>query len=124
MIDDFDTIDLIGVGLILFIVLASAVLILAGATAPGRQPAEPPAANWTIERVDVGQVNVTHAGGEPVDASNLVVSVAGVERAPGRADVLTEGEALTIPARAGQRVALYWVGSRDERALLDEWQAP
>lgn|GEM_PF-993558 len=124
MLDDVRTIDLIGVGLVLFIVLALAVLLLAGATAPGRQPADPPVANWTIERVDVGEVTVTHAGGEPVDASNLVVSVAGVERSPGRADVLTEGDALTIPARTGQRVALYWVGGRDERTLLREWQAP
>lgn len=124
MIDRIRTIDLIGVGLVLFIVLALAVLVLAGATAPGRQPVEPPAANWTIERVDVGHVNLTHAGGEPVDASNLVVSVAGVERSPGRADVLTEGESLTIPSRSGQTVRLYWVGGRDERTLLDEWQAP
>lgn len=124
MIDDVRTIDLIGVGIVLFIVLAVAVLVLAGATAPERQPTEPPAANWTIERVDVGEVTVTHAGGEPVDAANLVVSVAGVERSPGRSDVLREGDALTIPARSGQRVALYWVGGRDERTLLREWQAP
>ena len=124
MIDDERILDLIGVVVVVIIVLAVAVLILAGATAPSRQPAEPPAANWTIQRVDVGQVNVTHAGGEPVNASRLVVSVAGVERSPGRSDVITEGESLTVPARSGQHVQLFWVESRDERTLLDEWQAP
>ena len=124
MIDDDRLIDVVGVIVAVFVVLAVAVLVLAGATAPSRQPAEPPAANWTIERVDVGRVNVTHAGGEPVDASELVVSVAGVERSPGRSDVLTEGEALSVPARSGQHVQLFWVESRDERTLLAEWQAP
>lgn len=124
MIDDDRLIDVVGVVVVVFIVLALAVLLLAGATAPSRQPAEPPQANWTIERVAVGQVNVTHAGGEPVNASKLVVSVAGVERSPGRSDVLTEGESLSVPARSGQHVQLFWVESRDERALLAEWEAP
>ena len=124
MIDDDRLIDVVGVVVAAIVVVAVAVLILAGATAPSREPVQPPQANWTIERVDVGHVNVTHAGGEPVDASKLVVSVAGVERAPGRSDVLTEGESLTVPARTDQRVQLFWVGSRDERALLGEWQAP
>jgi hypothetical protein len=124
VIDDDRMIDVVGVVVAVFVVLAVAVLVLAGATAPSRQPAEPPAANWTIERVDVGTVNVTHAGGEPVDAGELVVSVAGVERSPGRSDVLTEGEALTVPARSGHRVQLFWVESRDERTLLAEWRAP
>lgn len=124
MIDDERLIDVLGAIVAAVVVLAVAVLILAGATAPSREPAQPPAANWTIERVDVGQVNVTHAGGEPVDASKLVVAVAGVERSPGRSDVLTEGESLRVPARSGQRVQLFWVGGRDERALLAEWRAP
>ena len=124
MIDDDRLLDLVGVVVVAIIVLAVAVLIIAGATAPSRQPADPPEANWTIERVDDGQVNVTHAGGEPVNAAELVVSVAGVERSPGRTDVLTEGESLTVPARPGQHVQLFWVESRDERRLLDEWQAP
>lgn len=122
--NDDRLIDVVGAVVVLLVVVAAAVLVLAGATAPSRQPAEPPDANWTIERVGVGTVNVTHAGGEPVDASQLVVSVAGVERSPGRSDVLTEGESLEVPARSGQRVALYWVASRDERALLAEWRAP
>jgi len=124
VIDDDRLIDVVGVAVALFLVAAVAVLVLAAATAPSRQPTEPPSANWTIERVDVGTVNVTHAGGEPVDASKLVVAVAGVEHGPGRSDVLTEGESITVPARSGQRVELFWVGARDERTLIDEWQAP
>lgn len=124
MIDDDRLLDVVGIVLVVFIVIAVAVLILAGVTAPSRQSAEPPEANWTIERVDDGHVNVTHAGGESVDATKLVVSVAGVERAPDRSDVITEGESLQAPARSGQYVRLYWVGSRDERTLLAEWVAP
>lgn len=124
MIDDDRILDVVGAVLVVIIVLAVAVLVLAGATAPQRELPEEPAANWTIERVAVAEVNVTHAGGEPVDASQLVVSVAGVEHPPGRSDRLTEGESMTIPARSGQSVKLFWVAGRDERILLAEWVAP
>jgi len=123
-IDDDRLIDVAGVIVVVFIVLALGVLVLAADTAPTRDAVQPPDANWTIERVGVGDVNVTHAGGDPVDASDLVVSVAGVERGPGRSDVLTEGESITVPARSGQEVKLYWVGERDDRTLLAEWVAP
>lgn len=124
MIDDDRLVDVVGVVVAVLVVAAVAVLILAGATAPSRQPADPPEANWTIERVDVGQVEVTHAGGEPVDATELVVSVAGVERSPGRSDELTEGDSIRASARSGQSVELFWVSGRDERVLLAQWEAP
>lgn len=122
--NDDRLLDAVGVIVGAFLVLALVVLALAFVTAPGRQPADPPEVNWTIERVDVGTVEIVHAGGDRVNASNLVVSVAGVERGPGRSDVLTEGEAITVPARSGQHVQLFWVERRDERALLAEWNAP
>lgn len=124
MVADDRVSDLVGLALVGFVVLAVAVVVLAAVTAPSRQLPEPPDAEWTIERVDVGEVEIVHAGGEPVDASQLVVSVAGVERSPGRSDRLTEGEVLRVPARAGQQVELYWVAGRDERVLLAEWRAP
>lgn len=124
VIDDDRLIDVAGAVVALIVVAAIAVMILAGATAPTRQPAEPPQADWTISRVDEGQVAITHAGGEPVDADELVVSVAGVERATGRSDRLTEGESIQVPARAGQEVRLFWVAGRDERLLLARWEAP
>lgn len=124
MIDDDRLIDVVGVVLVVLIVMALAVIVLAGATAPSRDLGEPPAANWTIERVSDRYVNVTHSGGDPVEASDLVVSVAGVERGAGRTDRITEGEAMTVPARSGQEVRLYWVAGRDERVLLEQWDAP
>lgn len=124
MIDDDRLIDVVGVVVAVLVVLALVVIVLAGATAPSRDLGESPDADWTIERVSDRNVNLTHAGGEPVSAADLVVSVAGVERGAGRSDQLTEGEAITVPARPGQEVRLYWVAGRDERVLLDEWQAP
>lgn len=124
MIDDEQVLDLVGVVLVVFIVAAIAVLALAGATAPERTPPEQPSANWSIERTGPAEVAITHAGGEPVDASELVVAVAGIERSPGRSDVLTEGDEIRASARSGQTVQLFWESSRDERALLAEWEAP
>ena len=124
MIDDDRLIDVVGVVLVVLVVLALVVIVLAGATAPSRDVGERPDADWTIERVNERQVNIIHAGGGPVSAADLVVSVAGVERGAGRSDEMTEGEAITVPARQGQEVKLYWVAGRDERVLLEEWQAP
>lgn len=124
MIDDDRLIDVVGVVVVVFIVLALAVIVLAGATAPSREVGDAPGGNWTIERVNDRQVNVTRAGGEPVSASDLVVSVAGIEHGPGRSDRLTDGEAMTVPARPGQEVRLYWLAGRDQRVLLKEWRAP
>lgn len=124
MIDDDRLIDVVGVILALLVVAAIGVLVLAGATAPSRQPAESPQVDWSISRVDDAHVDIAHAGGEPVDADQLVVSVAGVERAVGRSDRLTEGEEFRVPARSGQEVRLFWVAGRDERLLLARWEAP
>lgn len=124
MIDDDRLLDVVGVVLVVFIVLAIAVLALAGATAPEWTTPEEPAVNWTIERTGPAGVAITHAGGEPVDASELVVAVAGIERSPGRSDVMTEGDSIQASARPGQSVELYWESSRDERVLLAEWEAP
>ena len=124
MIDDDRLIDVVGVVVVLLVVAMVGVLLLAGATAPTRQPAEPPQTEWSISRVDEGHVAITHAGGEAVDAEQLVVSVAGVERGPGRSDRLTEGDSFQVPARAGQEVRLFWVAGRDERILLTRWEAP
>lgn len=124
MIDDDRLLDVIGVVLVVLIVVSVAVLVLAGSTADERDPGEPPDVDWTIERVGPGAVNITHAGGEPVPAGELIVSVAGVERATGREDVITEGEAITVPSRPGQEIQLFWVAGRDERVLLDAWEAP
>lgn len=124
MIDDDRLLDVIGVAVIAFILLAVVVLVLAGATAPSREGIAPPDTDWTIERADGSHVRIVHAGGEPVDASRLVVSVAGVERSPGRSDRLAEGDAVVVPATPGQTVELYWVSGRDERVRLKRWQAP
>lgn len=124
MIDDDRLLDVVGAVVVVIIVVAIAVLALAGATAPERELPEKPGASWTIERTGPAEVAITHAGGEPVDASELVVSVAGVERGPGRSDLLAEGDSIRVPARPGQSIELFWVAGRDERVLLEEWEAP
>lgn len=124
MIDDDRLLDVVGVALVAFIVLAVAVLVLAGATAPERQLPDRPEANWTIERTGPAEVVITHAGGDPVAADELVVGVGGVERSTGRADELTEGDSIAVAARTGQPVRLYWIAGRDERVLLAEWDSP
>ena len=124
MTDDDRTVDPILVVFVAFIALAIGIIVLAGATAPGRETVEPPSANWSITRVDAGHVNITLESGGPVDASKLVVSVDGVEHGPGRSDTLTPGESITAPAGHGERVQLLWLVSRDRQVPLEEWKVP
>lgn len=114
----------IGVALVLFIVVALAIVILAAATAPSREGTPPPSANWTLQKVDSGQVTITLSSGGPVNASRLVVAVEGVEHGPGRHDTLHVGDSLTEPARSGDSVELLWLPAEDQRTLLAKWTVP
>ena len=124
MVDDDRVIDVVGLAVVALVVLFLAVLGLAFATAPSRQPTAPPDANWTIHRVDAGHVEIVHAGGEPVDATRLVVSVGGIEHGPGRSDTLTDGEGIEVSASPGERVQLLWIARQDDHVPIETWTAP
>lgn len=123
MLDDGDRVlDLIGVGLVLFIVIAVSVLVLAAANAPYGM--DTPDVDWTIDRVNESAVRITHAGGDSLQSANIVVTVDGVIRHAGWPEQVTEGDSGIVHAEAGAIVRLYWTGGRGDRSLLLKRQVP
>lgn len=115
--------NIIGVVLVLAIIAALIILVMAAMSAPSADdPAEGPAANWRMDRINETHVRVMHAGGEPVDTAHLVITVDGTPRHPQwSGTILTEGEGATVRVREGQPVRLYWTGTPGKRDVLARW---
>lgn len=114
--------NLIGVVLVLFLVLSVATLVLA-AMSEQQQSAETPDVDWNLQRMNESYVRITHAGGEPVQAGKLSVTVDGTPRRPKwTAITLTEGEYGVVRADENATVILLWQRSEAEREVLQQWQ--
>lgn len=119
MSDDGDRVlTVIGVVIVLFIVAAVAALAIAAASGPG---ASAPDASWELERVNDTHVRVMHAGGDPIDAERLVVSVDGYERRVSWSGEISEGDAGILIAGEDTEVTLYWTRERRPRTQLASW---
>lgn len=121
MADDGDRLlNIVGVLLAVGIIAAVGILLLAASSAPAREPS-PPTADWTLDRVNETHVRITHAGGEPVDADQLVVLVNRYERSATWEGRLTPGEGGVVQAGPSQSVRLYWDGGRADQQQLAAW---
>ena len=115
--------NLVGAAIAATILVSVAVLVFAAATAPSGGSADPPAAEWTLDRANATHVRITHAGGEPVAASSLVVTVDGTDRrVESWSGVIARGDSGAVHARAGRVVRLYWTTEGGERVRLANWQ--
>jgi len=112
----------VGIFLVLAVLIGLGIVLLAGANlGPGASP-QPPSVNWTLERVSEETVRITHSGGEPVEAADLIVTVESFTRRTDWEGTVTEGESTLIKASEGQVVRLYWdPDDRGARALLQTW---
>jgi hypothetical protein len=93
---------LIGVTLVLMV----AVLAVAFVDAPDRRPTDVPNAEWSLERANDTHVRLTHAGGEPVPADRLVVTVDGYTRRATWSETVVPGESAFVRANADLTVRL------------------
>lgn len=112
---------LTGVVLVFAIAVALAIIILAGAQGPPDDNSGPDV-NWTISRINETVVRIQHAGGEQIDASNLVVTVDGRVRHPSWPSSISEGDHAQLNVQSGQTVRIIWEaepGSRTELAAKD-----
>lgn len=122
MLDDGDRIlNLVGAALVLALLLSLALLVVVASEGPATGAG--PDAEWTAARVNETHVRITHAGGERVHASDLVVTVGGRERHVSWTGVLTRGSSGVVHARAQRVVRLYWLPENGNRKLLARWQS-
>lgn len=119
MSDDGDRVlTVIGAAIVLFILAAVVALAIAAASDTAT---DAPDASWELDRVNGTHVRIVHAGGEPVDADRLVVSVDGYERTVTWDGEIAEGDGGILIAGTDTVVKLYWTRERRPRTLLASW---
>jgi hypothetical protein len=122
MIDDGDRLlNLFGVAIALFIVVGVVGVVVAGLGGPSTDAADAPDSNWSLERLNDSHVQLSHRGGDPVPAEDLVVTADGVRRRVSWSGVVTAGESGVVRADRGVVVQLYWTTATGERVKLRTW---
>lgn len=118
MLEDGDRIlNLVGVALVLAVAVALGVVAI---NFDPPEDATEPGGNWSIERVDDSTVRVVRAGGEPLPADEIVVTVDGVRRNSDWTDPIVSGSSATVDASEGSLVRVVWTSGRGNRARLEE----
>ena len=105
----------IGIFLVVAVLFGLGVVLLAGANLGPDSGRQAPGVDWTLDRVNGSTVRITHAGGDPVEAADLVVTVEGFSRRTTWSGTVTEGDTTLVSATEGQVVRLYW--DPDERGV-------
>lgn len=102
--------NLVGIGLVVFLALALGALLLAASFGSGGNAGddEAPAVNWTAERINDTHVRLIHDGGPPVQINDLIVVVGKTDRGIRRDRQIYSGEGFVVPAQDGAQVGLYW----------------
>ncbi|MFB6146240.1 MAG: type IV pilin N-terminal domain-containing protein [Halobacteriaceae archaeon] len=115
---------IIGVIVVTLTVVESGVLLFAAAQGSGDGGPTAPDATWHAERINDTHVRIRHAGGEPVDADDLVISVAGYRRNASWSGMVDRGEAAVVRAPPNQVIRLYWTPPQGQgpRDLLGSWR--
>lgn len=124
-LDDPDqALNLLGVLVVVFIVIAVGVLLLSANTTQEASSAAPDA-DWTLNRVNESHVRITHTGGESTLTERLTVTVDGrPRRSLWSADRLVPGESGLVRAGSGATVTLFWERTGYGRTVLRRWQLP
>jgi len=112
------TMRLLSLTILAFIVLGVGIAALAASTADQREP-EPPASDWTVDRLNETHVFVEMSGGEPIESESFVVSVDGLQRQVqlGRGYVIP-GSGFALSVERGQVIRLTWDPAPGQRTTL------
>lgn len=122
-VEEDTLLTLAGVGAVGLVVVGLSVAGLAAITADDRGDGAPDA-EWSFERVNDSHVRVAHAGGDPVEPAELIVSVDGYRQNIAWDGAVTEGDGATLRVSDGQVLRVYWVGTDQRvRTQLAQWRA-
>ncbi|MEF8773813.1 MAG: hypothetical protein V5A23_00425 [Halobacteriales archaeon] len=119
--DGDDVLNAVGVVLAVLLVAGLAVTVLAAATSSDRADEGPDAA-FEFRSVNDTHVEVVHAGGPAVPDADLVVTVDGLQRQVSWPAEVARGDGVTVEARDGSVVRVYWDPGEGERELLGEYR--
>lgn len=111
--------DILGAVLAAIIVLSIALLVFGALQGPSASD-EPPAANWTVERINDSHVVLALDGGPPIRSENVAVTVNGRNRPTPFQGVIREGDEAAMPVTSGRTVRIYWIGGDGTRELMHE----
>lgn len=110
----------LAIGVTLLLMIAALAVAFVGGSNSGATGGPP--TEWTLDRVNDTHVRIVHAGGEPVAADRLVVSVDGYDRRVTWEGTVSEGDAGIVRAGPDLLVRLYWITEQGERVRLDDWR--
>ena len=121
--EDDRLITLILVGLVLLILVMLGALVIT-ANYVQEESGAAPDTEWALTRINDSYVRVTHAGGEPVSASSLSITVDGVPTdTEWPAGTVAEGDSVVV--RVGpqaSRLTLLWQHTERDRDVLRRWR--
>ncbi|WP_123539337.1 hypothetical protein [Halosimplex salinum] len=114
---DGDTmLNLVGAGLVAALLVG--LLVVGLNFAGGASENEAPDVEWSVERINDTAVRVSHAGGEPVRAEEVRVTVDSVAGQTDWPDPITEGDSAVVQASEGSLVRVVWNGGRGDRDIM------
>lgn len=115
-------INLILLGLVVFIMVGIGGLVLTASFVQDESGANPDT-EFGLTRINATHVRITHAGGEAVPTEDLTVTVDGIPvEAQWSSSMLTEGEYGLVRVSQATRLTLLWQHSENERDVLRQWK--
>lgn len=111
--------DAVGLAVVFMLLFGVGTAVLAGAQGPAADA--PAAGNWSFERLDANSVRITYAAGQPIPASEVVVTAGGVERQAEWPDPIRNGDSVVVPAIEGKVVEVHLVVDRGELQSVATW---
>lgn len=119
----------VGVALLIAMTVILAAIIAAVVLGLGSNPAESPQATFDFDfDEDVNELNITHSGGDTLDADEIRIIVNGAEESVselGVGDEWTVGDELTVTANSGDTVRIVWHDSDSSTtSTITTYQVP
>jgi hypothetical protein len=117
--DGEEILNYVGIGLVLALVVGFALVALAMSVP--QEPSGAPDANWTMTRINSSAVTIAHDGGEPVRASELLVTTDNIQRPTDWEGAVTENDSTVVSAPNSSVIRVLYDGGRGEKEILASW---
>lgn len=115
------SIDPIGIGIaVVIVVIAGGLLLVGPLSGTAGQSTSAPDTDFKVVRINDSHVQIAHVGGDNVAGDRLSVVVDSEERSPGWPNTVTDGDVVLIQADANSTITLFWAGP-EKRTTIGNW---